>query len=97
MNAIGIALMLIAIAIAGTTIAATILVSIASRREDSQGTLIGPATGPVESLARRILAVGTEGESARQLARPTANCLPPEADDRMVTPCRPRVLSRRSL
>jgi hypothetical protein len=61
MNAIAVALILIALAVASIPIAATIIVSIASRREDSRWTLSGPAPGPTSAIARRLLDFHTDG------------------------------------
>jgi hypothetical protein len=41
--------------------AAAVLVSVASRREDREWTLAGPAPGPARAAARRIVAFHSEG------------------------------------
>src|SRR5215469_14188224 len=54
-----IALFIIA-ALASVPIAATVVVSIASRREDAAWSLGGPAPGAVQAAARRLLDFHTE-------------------------------------
>jgi hypothetical protein len=51
---------------ASTPIAAAVIVSIASRREDSQRTLGDPRVGSVQMIARRIVGFHTDSHSPRQ-------------------------------
>jgi len=50
---------------------ATMLVSVASRREDSEFTLGGPAPGPTEAFGRRILGFHSPVVRRRAQARRT--------------------------
>lgn len=62
-------LFIIGLAVSGTPIIAAVLVSMASRREDSEGTLGGSAPGPVRAVARLILAFHTETGALPQPSR----------------------------
>lgn len=55
-----IALFIIAAAVVSTPIAATVVVSIASRREESALSLGEPAPGLIQAVARRVLDFSTE-------------------------------------
>jgi hypothetical protein len=48
---------------AGAPIVAAALVTVASKREDSAASLAGPARGPAQAWARRILGFRSEGIS----------------------------------
>lgn len=81
-----IVLLIITAAAAGAPIAACVLVSLASTREDSAGTLSEPAAGPLDSWARRILEFHTDAPNCfphsrgRRLSHPATR----EADTRDV-------------
>jgi hypothetical protein len=51
----------IAAVVAGAPVLATVLVTVASRREDSAASLAGPARGPAQAWARHILGFRCEG------------------------------------
>ncbi len=73
MNATAAVLLVLGLAVAGLPIAATLLVTIASKREDSQWTLSGPPPGLMQAAARRLLAFRSEvgwAQSRRQPAPP---------------------------
>ena len=59
-------LTVIAIVVAGVPLAAVVLVTVASRREDHAGSIAGRASGRTERAARRLLAFHATG-----IARPT--------------------------
>jgi hypothetical protein len=48
-------------AVVSVPVVAAVLVSVASRREDREWTLAGPAPGPVQLAARRIVAFDSDG------------------------------------
>jgi len=48
-------------AVLSVPVGAAVLVSVASRREDREWTLAGPAPGPARMAARRIVAFHSEG------------------------------------
>jgi hypothetical protein len=52
---------IVAAAVLSVPAVAAVLVSVASRREDREWTLAGPAPGPVRMAARRIVAFDSEG------------------------------------
>jgi hypothetical protein len=54
-------LTLIAIVITGVPLAAAVLVTVASRREESARSIAGRAPGPLERAARRLLAFQATG------------------------------------
>jgi hypothetical protein len=96
--AIGAAIAVIAMAI---PIAATFLVSVASRREESKHTLSGRAPGPITWAARRLLAYRTQtGTSSSRIGqqdlrprprtrprpRPRASATPNQASGRNLRP-----------
>ncbi|HTP16903.1 MAG TPA: hypothetical protein VMK13_13855 [Streptosporangiaceae bacterium] len=54
-------LIAVAVVIAGVPFAAVVLVSVASCREDSAGSLAGPAPGPFSRAARRLLGFQSAG------------------------------------
>jgi hypothetical protein len=65
-----IALLVIAIAAAGTPIIATIIVSMASIREERLWSLDGKAPGPTAAIARRIVDFHAEGRYPVPRSRP---------------------------
>ncbi len=69
-----IVLLIIAGAVASAPIVGTILVGVASRREESSWTLGGPATRPLDAAARRVMDFHSAGEwpqpKGRDQARP---------------------------
>lgn len=69
-------LLLIVVALtASTPIAAAVLVSIASRREDRDCSLNYPSVGPVQTVARRILCFRTDNHKRRSPERVPAGQL----------------------
>jgi hypothetical protein len=60
MNTVTVAVIALALVLS-VPVAAAVLVSVASRREDREWTLAGPASGPAATAARRILAFHSEG------------------------------------
>jgi hypothetical protein len=60
-------LTVIAIVVAGVPLAAVVLVTVASRREENAGSIGGRATGRTERAARRLLAFHATG-----IGRPTS-------------------------
>ncbi|MGO9163193.1 MAG: hypothetical protein ACLP7J_21310 [Streptosporangiaceae bacterium] len=61
-----------ALVIAGIPLAAAACVTIASRREDSAGTLTGLAPGPLAASARRLVGFRADPVSPRRPAVPAA-------------------------
>ena len=57
-----IVLVIIAGVVASAPIVATILVSVATRREESSWTLGGPATRPLDAAARRVMDFHSAGD-----------------------------------
>jgi hypothetical protein len=69
-------LLFIAAALAASTpIAAAVLVSIASRREDRDRSLDDPSVGQVQIVARRIVGFHTDNHKRRSLQRVPADQL----------------------
>jgi hypothetical protein len=69
-------LTLIAIVVAGVPLAAIVLVTVASRREEAARSIAGRAPGPLARAARRVLAFHTTG------IRPPACRVGPRGQDR---------------
>jgi hypothetical protein len=65
-NVMIVLLIVIAIVVAGVPLAAVVLVTVASRREDNAGSIADRAPGGMERAARRLLAFHATG-----IARPT--------------------------
>lgn len=62
-------LLVLAAAVVGAPIAAAVLVSLASRREDARHSLSGRAPNWVTRAARRLLSVQSRGAGRDQMAR----------------------------
>jgi hypothetical protein len=60
-------LLVLAAAVVGAPIAAAVLVSLASRREDARHSLAGKAPNWVTRAARRVLSVPASGADRREL------------------------------
>ncbi len=77
MNPLFTGLLIIATAVAGAPVAGFVIVSIASRREDSKCSLGGPPPGVLEAVARRILNTMPRSTSRpRRCATGERNCSP---------------------
>ncbi|HYS32468.1 MAG TPA: hypothetical protein VEM58_09425 [Streptosporangiaceae bacterium] len=72
----------IATAAVAAPVAAIVLVSIASRREESAHSLYGRAPGPVTAAARRLLAFRSDQVAALPQKRPAARSSRPAAPGR---------------
>lgn len=102
MNAV---LFIIVALAASAPIAATVLVSIGSRREDSEWSLGDPVVGPVQMIARRIVGFRTDCHYPQQPpnrfgawwdrgSRTTGQPVPsPEQDDHPVEPGPPLLVT----
>ncbi len=89
----GAVLFVIALVVAGAPIGATVLVSVASRREDRDWTLRGTAPGTTEAAARRIVDFHSEGVWPWPKSRPELGpASVPAMRARAGTPARERAL-----
>jgi hypothetical protein len=84
------AIISIAAVLVGSPIALALMVSVASRREDAQQSLSRPAGGPLEAMARRIVAYGAvrSQRASAQRGRLNRQPLAVLAADRRHTGCR---------
>jgi hypothetical protein len=73
--------------VVGSPLIAAVLVTIASHREDSAGSLTGRAPGPVEATARRLLSyrLGPDQRRPRKPARKLRDSAEHERIDRTLT------------